>query len=75
MKKKFTLHLDAVLVLLFLFLAMLALVVFQQSQVSHLTSDNQKLQWQALEDSFNLSSQEIYIKKLQKQLQEQDKPL
>ena len=75
MKKKFTLHLDAILVLSFLFVLMIGFVFFQQSQVSALTLENQKLQWQSVEDSFNLSSQEAFIKKLQKQLEEKDKPL
>lgn len=68
MKKKFTLHLDAALALLFLFSAMLGLIIFQQLQVSSLTAENQKLQWQSVEDSFNLSSQKAYINKLQQQL-------
>jgi Tfp pilus assembly protein PilV len=67
-KKKFTLHLDAMLALVFLFLAMLALIFFQQSQLSELTLENQKLQWQSVEDSFNLDSQANYIKKLQQKL-------
>ncbi|MCP4323889.1 MAG: hypothetical protein GY951_06485 [Psychromonas sp.] len=75
MNKKFTLHLDAILVLSLLFVALFGFAIFQQSQVSELTLENQKLQWQSVEDSFNLSAQENYMKKLQKQLEEQDKPL
>ena len=75
MKKKFTLHLDAILVLTLLFITMVGFAFFQQSQVSALTLENQKLQWQSVEHSFNLSSQEVFIKKLQKQLEEKDKPL
>ena len=74
MKKKFTLHLDAILVLSLLFLLMIGLAFFLQSQVSSLTQENQKLQWQSVEDSFNLSSQKGYIKKLEAKLAEQDKP-
>lgn len=74
MKKKFTLHLDAILVLLLLFVILISFCVFQQSQVNTLTQENERLQWQSVEDSFNLSSQEVYIQKLQKQLEE-DKPL
>ncbi|PKF61242.1 hypothetical protein CW745_11455 [Psychromonas sp. psych-6C06] len=70
MKKKFSLHLDAILVLLVLFILMIGGLFFQQSQVSKLTSENELLQWQALEDSFNLSSQKNYIKKLEAQLAE-----
>jgi hypothetical protein len=73
-KKKFTLHLDAILVLSLLFLLMIGLAFFLQSQVSSLTQENQKLQWQSVEDSFNLSSQKGYIKKLEAKLAEQDKP-
>ena len=68
MKKKFVIHFDAMLVLVFLFIAMLSLVIFQQSQVNALTLENQTLQWQSVEDSFNLDSQKNYIKKLHKQL-------
>lgn len=70
MKKKFSLHLDAILVLLVLFILMIGGLFFLQSQVSKLTSENELLQWQALEDSFNLSSQKNYIKKLEAQLAE-----
>lgn len=70
MKKKFVIHFDALLVLVLLFIMLLGLVVFQQSQVSGITLENQKLQWQSVEDSFNLDSQASYIKKLQKQLAE-----
>lgn len=75
MKKKFTLHLDAILVLSLLFVFMIGFSFFQQSQLNALTLENEKLQWQSVQDSFNLSSQQSYIKKLQKQLKEQDKPL
>lgn len=74
MKKKFTLHLDAILVLSLLFVMLIGFCFFQQSQVNILIQENERLQWQSVEDSFNLSSQEGYIKKLQKQLEE-DKPL
>jgi hypothetical protein len=56
-------------------MAMLGLSFFLQSQVSTLTKENEKLQWQSVEDSFNLSSQQQYIKKLEAQLVEKDKPL
>lgn len=74
MKKKFTLHLDAILVLSLLFVMLIGFCFFQQSQVNILIQENERLQWQSVEDSFNLSSQEGYIKKLQKQLEE-NKPL
>ncbi|GLS89565.1 hypothetical protein GCM10007916_06320 [Psychromonas marina] len=68
MKKKFTLHYDAALIIVLLFIVMISFAFFQQSQVNALTLENEKLQWQSVEDSFNLSSQEAYIKKLQAQL-------
>lgn len=73
MKKKFVIHFDALLVLVLLFIMLLGLVIFQQSQVSKITLENQKLQWQSVEDSFNLDSQTTYINKLQKQLAEEVK--
>lgn len=75
MKRKFSLHLDAIIVLSLLFMMMLGLSYFLQSQVSALTKENEKLQWQSVEDSFNLSSQQQYIKKLEAQLMEKNKPL
>lgn len=75
MKKKFTLHLDAMLVLVILFITVIAFVIFLQFQVKSLTEENQQLQWQAVADGFNLDSQAKYIKKLQKQIAEQDKPI
>jgi hypothetical protein len=53
-----------------LFIASLSLNVFLYTQFKELSRDNQKLQWQELADSLNLSSQESYIKKLEKQLSE-----
>ena len=67
-KKKFTLHLDAVLVIVFLLVAVLGLVLFQQSEIETITLENKELQWKALEDSLNLDSQASFIKKLQEQL-------
>jgi hypothetical protein len=69
-KKKFTVHLDAILMISVLFIASLSLNVFLYTQFKELSRDNQKLQWQELADSLNLSSQESYIKKLEKQLSE-----
>ena len=68
MKKKFTIHLDALLVVLILFFSSLALNYFQQSQVTALTEENSQLQWKGIEDSMNLSSQEKYIKTLKAKL-------
>ena len=70
MKKKFTVHLDAMLVICILFIASLALNTFLLSQFNQLSKENQKLQWKGVENSFNLSSQETYIEKLRQQLKE-----
>jgi len=68
MKKKFTLHLDAILVIALLFLFSIGLSIFLYTQVDVLTAENKQLKWQGVEDSFNLSSQKTYIKKLETQL-------
>ncbi|WP_019616246.1 hypothetical protein [Psychromonas ossibalaenae] len=68
MKKKFNIHLDAVLVLVILFCGLISLTVFQQSQINDLTVENQKLQWKGVENSLNLDSQKNYIKKLETQI-------
>ncbi len=72
-KKTFTLHMDAILVLILLFITLLALTLFLQSQVTSLTTENKQLQWKSLENSLNLDSQASYIKKLQVQLEESKK--
>ncbi|WP_022942519.1 hypothetical protein [Psychromonas hadalis] len=74
MNKKFTLHLDAALVLVVLFFSVLGLAIFLQSQVSVLTLENQTLQWQGVEDSFNLSSKDNYILKLEGELKVLKRP-
>ena len=61
---------DAILVLVLLFIVLLGLTLFLQSQVASLTAENKQLQWKSLENSLNLDSQENYIKKLQLQLEE-----
>lgn len=68
MKKKFIVNLDAMLVIIALFAGSIALNVFLSCQFNESTQENQKLQWQGVEDSFNLSSQKTYIKKLEAQL-------
>ena len=70
MKKKFTVHLDSILVVIFLFIASLGLNAFLLSQFNELSKENEKLQWKGVENSFNLSSQETYIKKIEKKLNE-----
>lgn len=64
LKKKLTLHLDALLVIGLLFLASIAFNVFQQQQVHRLTEENLKLQWQATVDKLNLESQQTTIDRL-----------
>lgn len=64
LKKKLTLHLDALLVIGLLFLASIAFNVFQQQQVHRLTEENLKLQWQATVDKLNLESQQATIARL-----------
>lgn len=73
MNKKITLHLDAICVILLLFIASLVGNVFQQSQLEVLTKENEKLQLKGLENDFNLDSQETYIKKLKQQLNQTNK--
>ncbi len=67
LNKTFTLHLDAILVLLVLFLASIGFNAFQHQQISQLTSENIKLQMQAQVDELNLSSQQALINKLSKE--------
>ena len=70
MKRKFTIHFDAILVIAILFVVSIGLNAFLYSQIDELTQENEKLQWQGVADSFNLSSQETYIKKLKQQLKQ-----
>lgn len=70
MKKKFTLHLDAILVIALLFFVSMGLNAFLYTQVDVLTEENKTLQWQGVEDSFNLYSQGTYIKKLEADLEQ-----
>ncbi|WP_028863493.1 hypothetical protein [Psychromonas aquimarina] len=72
MKKKFSIHLDAVLVIVILFCGLISLTIFQQSQINDLTVENQKLQWKGVENSFNLDSQKNYIEKLERQINNAD---
>ncbi len=70
MKKKFTLHLDALIVIIVLFISSVGLALFLQRQVTELTKENQQLQWKGVADELNLSSQKNYIMKLEKQLED-----
>lgn len=68
MKKKFTVNLDAILVIALLFFVSMGLSAFLYTQVDALTAENKQIKWQGVEDSFNLSSQKTYIKKLEEQI-------
>lgn len=68
MKKIFTIHLDAVLVIAVLACALTLLAIFQHAQIDELSQENKLLQWKALEDSFNIDAQKNYIKKLELQI-------
>lgn len=68
MKKKFIIHLDAVLALIVLFIGVIALIIFLQSQISKLSQDKMDLQWKLLENSFNLDAKQDRIHKLEKKL-------
>ena len=68
MSKKITLHLDAICVILFLFILSIAGNFFLQSQLHALTKENEKLQLKGLENDFNLDAQAAYIKMIEQQL-------
>ncbi|WP_417360377.1 hypothetical protein [Gallaecimonas pentaromativorans] len=64
LKRKFTLHLDALMVIALLFIASVAFNLIQLHQVRSLTQENLDLQMQALVDKFNLESQKAALDKL-----------
>ncbi|WP_210397996.1 hypothetical protein [Motiliproteus sediminis] len=64
MKKKFELHLDAVVVIVLLFVAALAMNYVQYRIYADLAAENRKLQLQALEDQLNLESLRIHVDRL-----------
>ncbi|MFT6986092.1 MAG: hypothetical protein ACJAT7_001913 [Psychromonas sp.] len=68
MKKKFTIHLDAVLVIAVLACGLIILTIYQHSEIDKLSQENQALQWKELENSFIIDSQKSYIKKLELQI-------
>jgi hypothetical protein len=68
MKKKFTIHLDAILVIAILFCSLITLTIFQHSQIDELTQNNQALEWKALENNFNIDTQKNHIEKLELQI-------
>ena len=58
----------AILVIALLFFVSMGLSAFLYTQVDALTAENKQIKWQGVEDSFNLSSQKTYIKKLEEQI-------
>lgn len=66
--KKFTLNLDAAVVILLLFLTAFGLNLYQYSKYQELKDENFRLQLQGLEDRMNLDSMELALKRLNKAL-------
>lgn len=64
LKRQFTLHLDAMVVIALLFIASVAFNLIQLHQVRSLTQENLDLQMQVLVDKFNLESQKAALDKL-----------
>ncbi|WP_341503713.1 hypothetical protein [Gallaecimonas sp. GXIMD4217] len=67
LNKKFTIHLDAIIVITLLFLASIAFNAFQHQQISQITAENLELQMQAQVDKMNLESQQVVIDRLSKE--------
>lgn len=67
--KKFSLNLDAAIVLSVLGLASLGGNAYQHLQYKDLQDENFRLQLQGLEDRMNLDSQQHYIKRLNTKLE------
>lgn len=65
MKKKFELHLDALLVIVFLFVLSLGVNYVQYSIYADLVKENAKLQMDALVDQFNLDAKDKRIGQLE----------
>lgn len=66
-KRKVTLNLDAAIVLSILFFVSIAGSVFLLFQVKALSHESVKQQMKMTVDGLNLSSQQVYIDKLQKE--------
>ncbi|MBV1789290.1 hypothetical protein KQ940_14630 [Marinobacterium sp. D7] len=66
--KKFTLNLDAAVVILLLFLTAFGLNLYQYGKYQELKDENFRLQLQGLEDRMNLDSMELALKRLNKAL-------
>ncbi|WP_132296328.1 hypothetical protein [Marinobacterium mangrovicola] len=59
--KKFTLHLDAAIVIALVVALSLGMNAFQYFQVKSLTEENARLQFQGIADKLNLDSQQSFI--------------
>ncbi|KEA62455.1 hypothetical protein ADIMK_3346 [Marinobacterium lacunae] len=66
--KKFTLHLDAAVVILLLFLVAFGLNLYQYSKYKELKDENFRLQIQGVEDRMNLDSLRYTLKNLKQKL-------
>ncbi|MEH6626019.1 MAG: hypothetical protein V7739_06235 [Motiliproteus sp.] len=64
MKRKFVLHLDALVVIALLFVLTLGMNYAQYRIYAELAAENRALQVQGLEDRFNLDSMQSYIDRL-----------
>lgn len=69
--KKFTLNLDAAVVILLLFLTAFGLNLYQYSKYKALADENFRLQLQGVEDRLNLDSLTYTVERLNKQLKAQ----
>ncbi|MEM5536322.1 hypothetical protein WNY58_07940 [Neptuniibacter pectenicola] len=67
LKRKFTLHLDALIVIGFLFICSIGFNFVQLQQVKSLSQDVIRLESKVLVHELNLSSQQQYIDKLKRQ--------
>lgn len=72
LKRKFTIHLDAILVITVLFVCSIGLNVFLLQEASSLGDKNFGQELKLLENEMNLDSQKRYIDKLKKQISEQE---
>lgn len=70
MKKQIVLNLDAALMIVVLFVATLGLNALQYSFNAELTGENQRLQWQGLEDKLNLDSLRGALERRQSEMED-----
>jgi len=71
LKRKFTLHLDALIVISLLFTSSIAFNIYQMAELREASNKNFANELKLVENDLNLSSQKAYIEKLKKQLDEQ----